>query len=111
MDAEQLTETLTSKLSTLEGRLNHIKRDITKPHSNDSGEQAQERENDEVLDAIGNETSATIRLVKSALLRLQDGSYGICTRCSENISEARLSILPETTTCIGCEGAREQNPL
>ena len=38
--------------------------------------------------------------VRTALQRLEDGSYGTCTICGESIEEARLRAIPETPYCI-----------
>jgi RNA polymerase-binding transcription factor DksA len=42
-----------------------------------------------------------------ALRRLDAGSFGICTGCEAPISYVRLSVIPETTVCVECSGARE----
>lgn len=34
--------------------------------------------------------------------RLDAGDYGRCERCGAPIAEARLEVLPTTTTCVGC---------
>ena len=41
--------------------------------------------------------------VADALHRIDDGSYGRCTRCREPIHFERLMVFPETRTCKGCE--------
>lgn len=38
--------------------------------------------------------------VRSALQRVEDGSYGTCVVCGEPIDEARLHAIPETPYCI-----------
>ena len=86
----------------MQSRLASIKRDVTQSHSGDSAEQAQERENDEVVDAIGNETAQSIRVIQAALNRIEDGTYGICDHCGEDIGEARLAAVPEATRCVNC---------
>ena len=86
----------------MQSRLASIKRDVTKAHSGDSAEQAQERENDEVMDALGNETAQSIRILQAALARIEDGSYGLCQSCGEEIAEARLAAIPEATRCVNC---------
>lgn len=93
---------LEKRLSSLQERLASIKRDVTQAHSVDSADQAQERENDEVVDAIGNETARSIRIIQSALERMDDGSYGLCDNCGQSIAAARLQIIPETTQCVDC---------
>ncbi|MDB4476080.1 TraR/DksA C4-type zinc finger protein [bacterium] len=89
-------------MSELEGRLEKLKRDAAQEHSSDSAEQAQERENDEVVDAIGVETREALGAVKAALQRIDEGSYGRCTRCDGDIAPDRLKAMPEATHCIGC---------
>ncbi|QIB66207.1 TraR/DksA family transcriptional regulator [Kineobactrum salinum] len=97
-----LKRQLEEKLARLQERLERIRRDIGKEHSLDAAEQAQERENDEVVDAIGVETAQSLREVQAALARLEAGSYGICERCGEEIAPARLAVLPEAVLCVNC---------
>lgn len=40
--------------------------------------------------------------VERALERVEDGSYGYCLRCEEEISEERLKVRPESPICIAC---------
>ena len=102
MEHQALKEELEGRLAALQARLANIKKDVTREHSGDSAEQAQERENDEVVDAIGNETAQSIRGVTAALERIADGSYGICGNCGDLIGQARLEIVPEATRCVDC---------
>jgi len=102
MAHEELKLELEQRLSDLQSRLSSIKRDVTQSHSGDSAEQAQERENDEVVDAIGNETAQSIRVIQAALARIDDGTYGLCENCGEGIAPARLSAVPEATRCVNC---------
>jgi DnaK suppressor protein len=102
MAHEELKLELEQRLSDLQSRLSSIKRDVTRSHSGDSAEQAQERENDEVVDAIGNETAQSIRVIQAALARIDDGTYGLCENCGEDIAPARLSAVPEATRCVNC---------
>ena len=93
---------LRERLAELEHRLSRIRRDQAQEHSSDSAEQAQERENDEVVDAIGEETRVAIAATRAALDRVAEGSYGICENCGKPIAPARLAALPEATLCINC---------
>jgi DnaK suppressor protein len=99
---EPLRVKLEQRLAKLQTRLSNIKRDVTQPHSGDSAEQAQERENDEVVDAIGNETSLSIKVIQAALQRIENGTYGACDTCGKAIGEARLTAIPEATRCVDC---------
>jgi DnaK suppressor protein len=46
--------------------------------------------------------------IKEALERIDDGSYGICEDCGEDISEERLKARPVTTLCIDCKKRQEK---
>ncbi|CAN0552998.1 unnamed protein product, partial [Laminaria digitata] len=43
--------------------------------------------------------------IKVALKRIEDGSFGICVQCGEEIPEKRLELLPHTPLCTGCMSA------
>ncbi|HEX2155197.1 MAG TPA: TraR/DksA C4-type zinc finger protein [Acidimicrobiia bacterium] len=41
--------------------------------------------------------------VEKALDKIEDGTYGICSRCGEPIPAARLEARPESTLCVACK--------
>jgi len=40
--------------------------------------------------------------IRSALARLENGTYGECSKCGKPIDPRRLVALPTTTTCLRC---------
>ncbi|WP_338446611.1 TraR/DksA C4-type zinc finger protein [Pelagerythrobacter marensis] len=40
--------------------------------------------------------------IEAALRRIDEGEYGYCIRCGEDIAPARLEHSPTVTTCIDC---------
>ncbi len=46
--------------------------------------------------------------IQKALVRLDDGTFGVCEECSEKISQKRLEARPETTLCIRCKEEQER---
>ncbi len=48
-----------------------------------------------------------IKKVKKALERIEEGSFGICEKCGDDISVARLKARPVTTLCIECKTSEE----
>ncbi|MEJ2023874.1 MAG: RNA polymerase-binding protein DksA [Deltaproteobacteria bacterium] len=48
-----------------------------------------------------------IKKIKEALERIEDGTFGICEQCGEDISEERLKARPVTTLCIDCKKKQE----
>ncbi len=51
---------------------------------------------------------AELRSVEAALGRLDDGTYGQCTRCGGDIGDARLRANPAAERCIACQTAYEK---
>ena len=46
--------------------------------------------------------------IDKALARIEDGTFGICEKCEEEISAKRLEARPVTTLCIRCKEEQEQ---
>src|SRR5712671_2392500 len=51
--------------------------------------------------------SETLNKITDALTRLEQGTYGNCFECGEEIAEKRLRALPFAVRCKDCEEARE----
>ena len=45
--------------------------------------------------------------IKEAIERIENGVYGICESCEEQISEQRLKARPVTTLCLECKQRQE----
>ena len=71
--------------------------------SSDWTEQATERENDEVLESLGNASEQELLMINHALKRIDSGDYFICSICGENIPTKRLELLPFSSRCVSCE--------
>lgn len=93
---------LEERKAVLLQRISRVKIGITAEHSTDWSEQAQERQNDEVLEAIGNESQHELTQINLALERIESGGYASCTDCGEDISLKRLKAVPYTHQCINC---------
>jgi RNA polymerase-binding transcription factor DksA len=83
-------------------RAEAIRRDLARSHSADFAEQAQQRQNDEVLEALLVEAEHGLLLVRQAQQRLAEGRYGECLCCCEPIEAARLAALPVAEYCLRC---------
>jgi len=59
---------------------------------------------DEVQRAAERELAIrTLDSVRAALLRIEDGSFGVCLHCEEDISPKRLNAVPWAPFCISCQ--------
>jgi DnaK suppressor protein len=56
---------------------------------------------------IRDRESKLIKKVKNALERIDNGTFGICETCGEDISIERLKARPVTTQCIDCKMKQE----
>jgi len=108
----RIRDQLIAKQNELARRLERLKENLTDGRSADSQEQAQELENAEVVDALGNEARSEISKIARALDQIKNNTYGICADCGETIPMARLEAQPFADRCIRCataaEGARRR---
>ena len=56
----------------------------------------------ELLAQLSDRDQGRVRRIVAALRRIDSGAYGACERCGAAIDEARLDLMPETTTCRSC---------
>ena len=62
---------------------------------------------DDIEFALIQMKSETLNKINDALVRLENGDYGNCFECGEEIAEKRLRALPFAVRCKDCEEARE----
>ena len=62
---------------------------------------------DEIEFALIQMKAETLNKIDEALRRLEEGTYGNCFECGEEVSEKRLRALPFAVRCKDCEEARE----
>lgn len=73
----------------------------------DQGESSEVDIQEDIEFALIQMKSETLGKVDAALRRLEEGTYGNCFECGEEIAEARLRALPFAARCKDCEEARE----
>lgn len=59
-------------------------------------------QNQSLTQGLQHREHARAALLASALARLEQGTYGLCTGCEGPIQFERLSVFPETPTCSRC---------
>lgn len=100
--SEQLKAQFTERIIELQKRIDSIHEDFAGGRNADWSEQARERENDEVLNALESEAKVEIQLLSNAILQIDHGNYGICRSCGEEIAKKRLAVQPSAIKCINC---------
>ena len=102
MDHAELRRSLEQRLEKLTARLAQIDSELRLPGSQDSQDRSAERENQEVLEGLGDSEREEVRAIREALDRIANGTYGSCTECGNPIGAQRLEALPFTSLCISC---------
>jgi DnaK suppressor protein len=69
----------------------------------DEGESAEADVQEEIEFALMEMKAETLNKIMFALQRLEQGSYGSCLECGEDIPESRLRALPFAVRCRSCE--------
>jgi DnaK suppressor protein len=73
----------------------------------DAAEASEADIQDDIEFALIQMKSETLHKINEALARLDEGTFGYCFECGDEISERRLRALPFAVRCKDCEEARE----
>jgi len=60
------------------------------------------------LDTLSAKDIKRLRLIDSALARIQNGKYGFCVKCNKRIPKERLEAIPYALMCIECQTSDER---
>jgi len=104
---KEIVEKLNLKKQELEERLDRVENSLRKTHAKDWSEQAQERENEEVVEKLDENIRIELNQVNEALSRVEKNEYGICEICDGPIRAERLEALPYTDRCFNCASELE----
>jgi RNA polymerase-binding transcription factor DksA len=102
IDVERYRTRLLARKAELEKRLHGIEEDLEATPPADWEDRAQEREGDEVLEELGSAGASELRMIAAALERMEDGEFGVCVACGEEISPERLDAVPHAARCRKC---------
>jgi RNA polymerase-binding protein DksA len=99
---DEIRLALERKKSELTTRLERINANLRRGYEADSKERAKQLEDNEVVDALGNEAREELKKISAAIQRLDAGEYGLCIECGMPINEGRLKVYPYADECIDC---------
>src|SRR6185369_3905326 len=100
-------------LSQLQGHSDHVRADqaaaieLSDDSVKDTVDLSLMDVNKELALRLGERESQMIADIDQALLRIQEGSYGVCARCGKLIDERRLEALPTARYDAACQAAIE----
>ena len=104
-------ELLSQRLKDLLGEANRTVSDMTDEGLNfpDPTDRASLEADRNFMLRIRDRERRLIGKIMEALERIEEGTFGICEECGEDISEERLKARPVTTLCIDCKKRQEMN--
>ena len=74
----------------------------------DVADLAQESSKNELSLHLAEVESRELGQIDKAIQKIGEGTYGVCEKCGENISPARLKALPFANKCIRCQEEDER---
>ena len=113
MDAEKLEHFRTLLISQLRQHTEQIRTDqaaaleLYDDGVKDSVDLSVSDLNKEIALRLGERSSQVVADIDQALLRMKEGSYGICNRCGEPINERRLEAVPTARYDAQCQALIE----
>ena|SRR5215469_15994465 len=90
---KEITTNSSARLST----------DSSTEYGRDEGDRANASQAKEMTWLLGSQERSLLSLIDAAIARIQDGSFGKCLHCGQEIGEKRLSAIPWTRYCITCQ--------
>lgn len=103
VDIEKAKTRLLALKAEYETRIEKLEYDMQHPDTDmqqDWDDQAVVMEQNDVRKNLVFEAQHNLELVNNALLRIENGTYGICAVSGEEIEPARLEAIPFATTCM-----------
>lgn len=61
-----------------------------------------------IMDTLSAENIKALEKIDAALARIQNGTYGVCSKCGKMIGHDRLEAIAEAVFCISCQSASER---
>jgi DnaK suppressor protein len=113
MQPEKLAHFKQILLSQLQGHTDHVRADqaaaleLSDDGVKDTVDMSVMDVSKELAFRLGDRESQMIADIDQALLRIQEGSYGVCGRCGKLIEERRLEALPTARYDAACQALIE----
>ena len=108
-DIKYFKEFLTSRREELLSHADDTVSGMTTPKENfpDPTDRAALESDRNFMLRIRDRESKLIKKIKKALARIEDGTFGVCESCGEDISLERMKARPVTSQCIECKSKEE----
>src|SRR5215210_1684624 len=110
----RLNKTLTGRRNELRKRLGADlaalgSHKLASSATGDAADAAFDHTGEELSSQLAELEARELNQIERALLRLKQGTYGLCEACSTRIPVVRLNVLPYSTLCIKCQRESEND--
>lgn len=102
MDPKLVRQILESQLKQA-GYSRGLSDSIRLQQAADPADMTREAAEREIAVQILDRESVLVRRLRAAIERINDGSYGLCLECEDEIASKRLKAIPWAELCIGCQ--------
>ncbi|MFC2288836.1 TraR/DksA family transcriptional regulator [Treponema lecithinolyticum] len=110
--AEKMKQSLLNLKSEIIGQLmtnnNDFRQIVESMEAKDVVDIASDDIDRKMLDAAGARDVNRLKLIDSALTRIEQGKYGLCMKCGKRIPKERLKAIPYALLCVDCKSADEK---
>ncbi len=109
-DLKEIKEILLNMRKKILEKREDVLRELSSPKEEvfDEGERAFMEESDFLEMRFTSREDRLLKKVEDALKKIEEGKYGICEVCGEEIDINRLKVRPVTTMCIKCKTEEEK---
>jgi DnaK suppressor protein len=109
---EKIKKELLARKKILEEELDRLSKEpVSDNQSQDDGDQAVSSTLETLRNSIQTTEYDEYVMIQAALRSIEDGRYGVCQDCDQDISEKRLKYYPNAQRCLACQEAIEGSLL
>jgi DnaK suppressor protein len=109
---DKIKQELLARKKILEDELDRLSKEpVSDNQSQDDGDQAVSSTLETLRNSIQNTEYEEFIMIEAALRSIEDGRYGICQDCDQEISEKRLKYYPNAQRCLACQESVEITSL
>ena len=95
-------------LGTLATNNDDFRKIVDDMESKDVVDIASDAIDSKMLETFGSKDMNRLKLIDSALMRIEQGKYGLCLKCGKKIPQERLEAIPYAFLCIDCKSDDER---
>lgn len=95
-------------LDSLAEQSDEFKKLVSSVESGDEVDIASDAVSRSMLDSLGAQDALRLQLINNALVRMQQGKYGLCLKCGKEIPKTRLEAIPYAFLCVSCKAQEER---